>query len=680
MRDDGYVAYEQQNFACPSMQQVLPMGYESASDQLSYTSNVYCHLDTVYGLPTAPISENKKDPLVTGFNPEEGRERTRVIVHIRSDYELVSAIKGASLSFATRDCPAQFTSISSSSRSAHLYAVTSEAPTFAATGSCSPHVLICVRLQNHAGMTVHAMDVGYFRYTSQYESGVTSTPKRAVAQQLSQDYPSGLCPIGTSPYPHRTRPPTHDTSPRYSPYELPQTSSRRRSSTFSSETTNSSMPSTPQDPGWASSYAASNGPGSLLNGSMALSPRFSLIPPTTIASSPGLIRTTELVKALKAKALKARSESGHTVSPGNGFLDPSSENSKHFAANLVIKPKLDSMTQDWTPEECKVKRRLVQFWRSQTGGTVNTSFAPVETCVRKSGTISCILWDKPNGCRQYVVTSVDIIHLLDFLVDCKTDTKEQNRIRRNVDKFDKQTIKKDCQETGTLFELVMGFPDPKPRHIAKAVKVFPWQNLTDALTKVIEKYVSFHLSRGLYCYLLSSLTKSLWSQSPDYWAAAAFIRDNPALMKTVNDSISKPKALLKSEQKQIDNDELDSHASFSPTTPDSTATSTPSRSHSSAYSASGPSCASSIPSPNLEHTFYASQFTNNTMVRHQHMMGPTSDPLPYASSTVYTPSRPDVLGPQPMAPVSMVPVRGGSWDFSGAALATTHPFYRAREE
>lgn len=151
-------------------------------------------------------------------------------------------------------------------------------------------------------------------------------------------------------------------------------------------------------------------------------------------------------------------------------------------------------------------------------------------------------------------------------------------------------------------------------------------------------------------------------------------------MKTVNDSISKPKPLLKSEQKALDKDDIDSHASYSPTPPDSTATSTPSRSHSSAYSASGPSCASSIPSPNLEHTFYASQFTNNTMVQHHQMIGPTSDPLPYAP-TVYTPSRPDVLGPQPSAPVAMVaglPVRG-SWDFAGAALAT-HPFYRAKEE
>ncbi|KAL8756472.1 MAG: hypothetical protein Q9199_002915 [Rusavskia elegans] len=613
------------------------------------------------------ISETKarKDPVVTGYNPEEGGERTRVIVHIRSDHDLVlSAITRASLSFATQECPAQLTSLGF--RSAYSYAVTSEAPTFAATGSCSPHVLICLRLQNDSGMTVHSMDVGYFRYTTQYEPGIASTQamfreqsnqssaayspieKRAVVQQLSQGYPSGSYRIATSPFPHRIRPHAHDSSPRYSPYELPQTSSKRRSSTFSSETTNSSVPSAPQDPGWASSYTAINGSGKIPNLSMTLSPSFSLIPPTTITSSPGLIRTTELVKALKAKALKARNGSGHIASPGDGLLDPYSETFKHFAANLVIKGYLDSMTEDWTPEEYKVKRRLVQFWRSQTGGTLNTGFTPVETCVRKSGTISCILWDKGNGCCQYVVTSVDIIHLLDFLVDCKTDTKEQNRIRRNVDKFDKRTIYKTCEETGTLFDLVMGFPEPKPRHIAKAVKVFPWNFLATAITKVIEKY------------------------SPDYWGAAAFVRDNPKLMQSVNGSASKPKSLLKGEKKDVNKDDIDSNASCSPT-PQSTANSTPSPSQSSAYSPSGPSCASSITSPNIQ----GSQLSE-TMARHN--IGPTSDPLQYAS-TLYPYSRPDALGTQPMTHISMaagLPVRG-SWDFSGMGQ-TNHPFYNGKEE
>ena len=35
----------------------------------------------------------------------------------------------------------------------------------------------------------------------------------------------------------------------------------------------------------------------------------------------------------------------------------------------------------------------------------------------------------------------------------------------------------------------MGFPDPKPRHIEKDVKVFRWEKLAEALTKIISKYV-----------------------------------------------------------------------------------------------------------------------------------------------------------------------------------------------
>ncbi|KAL8847814.1 MAG: hypothetical protein Q9221_007166 [Calogaya cf. arnoldii] len=664
MRANEHTVYDQRSYACPPTQG-LPVGYQKTPDQLAHTSNVHCHADTVYDLPPAQVSATKvrKDPIVTGFSPEEGRERTRVIIHLRSEYELaLSAIERASLSFATRDCPAQLTSLYSTS--AYLYAVLSEAPTFAATGSCSPHVLMCVRLQNDSGMTVHSIDVGYFRYISQHESGIVSTQamlrelssestatcssiaRQEVTQQLSQSYTS---PIGhfrnITSYPHRTRPYIHDSSPRYSPYNLSPTSFRRRSSTFSSETTNSSMQSTTQDPCWASSYAAINGSGKMKTSSTTLSPMFSLGVPATDTSSPGFIRTTELVKALQAKALKARNESEHVASPGDDFLDACPESSKYPAANLVINGDLDSMTQNWTPQENKVKRRLVQFWRSQTGKTLSTNFAAVENCGRRSGTISCIIWDRRDGSRLYVVTSVDIIHLLDFLVDCKPYVKdqkrwvkEQNRIRRNVDRFDKQTIKKDCPKTGALFDLVMGLPEPKPRHISKAVKVFPWTSLATAVMKVIEKY------------------------SPDYWDANNFIRDNPKLMDFIDNRNTQPKGLLKSK------DRYDTDNKGSPPTPHSTPNSTHSRSQSSTYSTSGPSCNSSITSPNIRHTVHESQSTE-TIARQS--IGLTSDPLQYASM-LYPYSQPDMLGAHPTAHVSTVagyPVRG-SWDFS--AVGTNH--------
>lgn len=143
-------------------------------------------------------------------------------------------------------------------------------------------------------------------------------------------------------------------------------------------------------------------------------------------------------------------------------------------------------------------------------------------------------------------------------------------------------------------------------------------------------------------------------------------------MKRVSGSTSKPKSLLKGEKKDVNKDDIDSNASCSPT-PQSTANSTPSRSHSSAYSPSGPSCASSITSPNIQ----GSQLSE-TMARHN--IGPTSDPLQYAS-TLYSYSRPDTLGTHPMTHISMaagLPVRG-SWDFSGVG-STDHLVYKAKEE
>ena len=502
MSDSEYTVYDQQNYAC-ALTQSVPEDYQDAQNQLAYTSNEYCHPHPVYNMAQTPLSEidHGKTPIITGWDPEEGRDGTRVIVYIRSNHDLaLLSITRASVSFANRNCPAQLTSIGF--KSAHTYAVTSEAPPFATTQSSAPDVLVRVRLQNDSQLTVRTIDVGYFCYTSQQQSAIASTQamlrmqnlstgssatcgstaELAVAQQLSPSYRMSPCRTSTPSYSQRSRPGTQASSPRYAPYEMTQTSFRRRSSTISSETTNSSVPLTPRDPGRASSYTAINGLRRKTGLSSTSPPRGPLIPNMRV-STPKLIRTTELVKMLNMKRLGSTPD----ISPGVGSLNPHSENFKYPAANLIIDGCLDAMTlkENWTLEEKTAKRRLVQFKRSQSGSTVTTSFAPVETCVKKSGTISCISWD-----GRCVVTSVDTIRLIEFLVASQTDVNEKNRIRRNVEKFQPTTIHKDTPETGALFRLIMEFVDPKPRNIAKPVKVFLWHILATAITKVIEKYVS----------------------------------------------------------------------------------------------------------------------------------------------------------------------------------------------
>ncbi|KAL9036607.1 MAG: hypothetical protein Q9180_004209 [Flavoplaca navasiana] len=657
INNNGFATFEQQSYGCPSIQDIPP-GYENSTDQLAYSSNAYCHMDTAYDLPSPMISETKvrTDPVVTGFNPEEGRERTRVIIHIRSNHPLVdAAIARASLSFAGRNCLAQFISLGFSS--GYLYAVTSEVPIFAATGSSSPHVFMCVHLQNESGASVYSMDVGYFRYTSQNEAGLASTStmskeqvsdasatgsliaNQAVNQQLPRSYSSGHVPVATNPYTYRIRPHNQDCSPRYSPYDLRQTSFRRRSSTLSSETTNSSLPCTPRDLGWSSNYTAINCLERKTASSLTPSPRFSYIPKTTIVSSPTLIRITQLVKVVKVKQ-----GLGLITPSGDGSLGSHSENQIYPTARLDIDGQLQSMTENWTLQESMNKRRLVEFRRSQTGGVVSTSFTPVETCARKRSTISCILWERKKGQRQYVITSVDIIHLLEFLIDCQTDTDEKNRIRRNVERFDARTTYKDDSETGGLFNVIMGLPEPKPRRIAKPVKVFPWISLATAVAKVIEKF------------------------TPDYYDAAVFIRDHPELFKpqkSVKGPTSQPNNLLKSETKEEDEDDVESNGS-SHSTPNSTSKSLHSRSPSSAYTPSVGSCPSSTLSPNMEHTFHNPQ-SLGTMAPYP--IG-ASSALHYASAQSTFP-RPEALGSNHKAYISMVagqPVRG-SWDFSGVGFS-----------
>ncbi|KAL8912102.1 MAG: hypothetical protein Q9171_002818 [Xanthocarpia ochracea] len=643
MSDSEYTAYEQQNYVC-ALTQSVPEVYQDAQNQLAYTSDEYCHPHPVYNMAQTPLSEidNGKTPLVTGWDPEEGRDGTRVIIHIRSNHELaLSSITRASVSFANRNCPAQLTSIGLTS--AHTYAVTSEAPPFAATQSVVPEVLVRVRLQNDSQMTVGTIDVGYFRYNSQQQSAIASTQamlrmqnsstgssatcgstsERAVAQQLSPSYRMSPCRTSTPSYAQRSRPGTQASSPRYAPYEMTQTSFRRRSSTVSTDTTNSSVPLTPRDPGWASSYTAINGL-RRKTGLSSTSPSRGPLIPNMRVSTPKLIRTTELVKMLNMK----RHGSAPDTSPGVGSLNPHSENSKHPAANLIINGCLDTMTlkENWTPEEKTAKRRLVQFKRSQSGSTVTTSFAPVETCVKKSGIISCILWDE-----RCVVTSVDTIRLIEFLVASQTDVNEKNRIRRNVEKFQPTTIHKDAPETGALFRLIMEFVDPKPRNIAKPVKVFLWHILATAITKVIEKY------------------------SPDYYGATDYLHPDPG-------PTSQPKTLLKNEM----TDDANSNES-NPPSPHSTSNSTHSRSQSSTCSASGTSWASPTTSPNSPHTVCGSQ-TSEPMP--PYFMGAAAGPIEYASpmcSYLQT----GALGDGLATHVSMAagyPVRG-SWDFSGVGPA-----------
>ena len=227
-----------------------------------------------------------------------------------------------------------------------------------------------------------------------------------------------------------------------------------------------------------------------------------------LAISPGFRETTESQSMAHASA---RSRQAVTVgmanpplirtsilqpSPGPSISspDPSQQFNPYSIypnnkAVLKIEGDLDGMLEDWSEEELRVKRRLVEFKRSQSGNTITTSFKPVtlEQRAPNSICVSCIWWE---GRGESFITSVDTIYLLESLVAVRFTVEEKNRIRRNLEGFRPLTVAKGKLESDEFFRTIMGFPNPKPRNIEKDVKVFPWKILNQALKKIIGKYVS----------------------------------------------------------------------------------------------------------------------------------------------------------------------------------------------
>ena len=158
-------------------------------------------------------------------------------------------------------------------------------------------------------------------------------------------------------------------------------------------------------------------------------------------------------------------------------------------AVLNIMGNLDSMAQEWTPEEWNNRRRIVLFRKKQNGCHLEATFRPVPINERPPSSIciSCIYWAEKQEC---FVTSVDTINLLEQLVaaPARFTVEEKNRIRRNLEGFKPFTVSKAKAESEEFFKLIMGFGAPKPRTIEKDVKVFPWKILSQALKKIISKY------------------------------------------------------------------------------------------------------------------------------------------------------------------------------------------------
>ena len=231
-------------------------------------------------------------------------------------------------------------------------------------------------------------------------------------------------------------------------------------------------------PSYRESYQMVRSPGLNQTASLQISS------PSPNARNPPLKRTSKMQQ-------RAGPISTPGASSGDSTFNLYGVHTNH--AKLEIHGNLDTMQDDWTPEERSARRRLVQFRGVQTGITINTYFKVVKPDERPSAhelrerVISCIYWEEED---EYYVTSVDTIALLEALVEQRFPVEEKNCIRRNLETHNPIAVSKNKPATENFFKVIMGFPNPKPRNIEKDVKVFRWSILAQALVKVIRKYVS----------------------------------------------------------------------------------------------------------------------------------------------------------------------------------------------
>nr|CAG8516947.1 10077_t:CDS:2 [Entrophospora candida]CAG8520179.1 7643_t:CDS:2 [Entrophospora candida] len=154
--------------------------------------------------------------------------------------------------------------------------------------------------------------------------------------------------------------------------------------------------------------------------------------------------------------------------------------------NINIHGDFDSVLADWRACDYKAGRRVVQFRRCVYQQDVDVFFEVVSQNQRNRNGIfvSCVWCEE---LKEFYVTSVDCIYLIECVTGIKFTQEEKNRVRRNLEIFKPITVGKN-KKGDNLYRKLMRFDNPKPRNIKKDVKVFAWSSLKMAVEKIIKKY------------------------------------------------------------------------------------------------------------------------------------------------------------------------------------------------
>lgn len=156
--------------------------------------------------------------------------------------------------------------------------------------------------------------------------------------------------------------------------------------------------------------------------------------------------------------------------------------------DLNVSDKINQMSDNWTREEEMQGRRLVKLTvtnESMSKFCVSADAVSPADYNPRDLVVSCIRWAEKN---VDVVTSVDIIVVLEYFVGQAFSIEEKSRIRRNLQFLKPFTITKTNEDSKRLFNAIMAMENPRPRNIEKDLKVFKWADLFVAVSKVLSKY------------------------------------------------------------------------------------------------------------------------------------------------------------------------------------------------
>ncbi|KAJ4289222.1 hypothetical protein N0V90_011564 [Kalmusia sp. IMI 367209] len=452
---------------------------------------------------THTITESEISEHIT---PSQGVAGSKVILHLRTKFDLEADQSKFVLMFGNKKCAAALQKVEQDD-DFYNYALSVEVPPFPLTNSWNPTMMLKLQMEDKNGQLQSQLNAGKFTFTDLSPTLAYQTSPEVARQKrkYSSDFAEGqdysehaakrtnslrfqakprsmsgaYSAASVSPLPaHSSLSSTYGYGGGYEMAKQTSYTPQLSQKGLYAVPSGVSISQTDMKPPQMSPNLPTYGQYGTL-GQSARSPASIAVTPArpTVLSSPSALPTPVLVRATTLPQ-SAGAPSGQ---PFNPYLMYPTK------AVLKIEGDLDTMVDGWTQDERDAQRRLVEFKRSQHGSTITTSFAPItlEARQQRSICVSCIYWEEKDEC---FITSVDTIYLLEQLVNVRFTVEEKNRIRRNLEGFRPLTVSKAKSDSEEFFKVIMGFPNPKPRNIEKDVKVFPWKILAHALKKIISKY------------------------------------------------------------------------------------------------------------------------------------------------------------------------------------------------